>query len=30
MDDNLKVYVWNQAGGAHIVDDLQVELFGPK
>ena len=29
-EDNLKVYFWNQAGGAHRVDDLQVELFEPK
>ncbi|MBK9146898.1 MAG: hypothetical protein IPM12_03640 [Flavobacteriales bacterium] len=29
-DDNLKVYFWNQAGGTHRVDDLQVEVFHPR
>lgn len=28
--DNLKVYIWNQHGGRHRVDDLQVEVFEPR
>jgi len=30
VDDNLKVYFWNQAGGTHRVDEFQVEAFEPK
>lgn len=30
VEDNLKVYFWNQGGGTHHVDDLKVELFEPK
>lgn len=29
-EDNLKVYIWNQHGGEHRVDDLRVEVFEPK
>ena len=29
-EDNLKVYIWNQHGGTHRVDDLCVELFEPE
>ncbi len=29
-EDNLKVYIWNQYGGTHQVDDLRVEVFEPK
>lgn len=29
-DDNLKVYIWNQHGGTHRVDDLRVEVFEPR
>ncbi|MBK8500067.1 MAG: hypothetical protein IPL52_14905 [Flavobacteriales bacterium] len=29
-EDNLKVYIWNQHGGTHRVDDLRVEVFEPK
>jgi len=29
-NDNLKLYFWNQQGGVHRVDDLQVELFDPE
>lgn len=28
--DNLKVYVWNEQGGAWRVDDLRVEVWEPK
>lgn len=28
--DNVKVYIWNQHGGKHRVDDLRVEVFEPK
>ncbi|MBK9176271.1 MAG: hypothetical protein IPM46_08025 [Flavobacteriales bacterium] len=28
--DNLKVYIWNQHGGTHRVDDLRVEVFEPQ
>lgn len=28
--DNLKVYIWNQHGGMHRVDDLRVEVFEPR
>lgn len=30
VQDNVKVYLWNRDGGAHRVDDLQVELFDPQ
>jgi len=30
VHDNLKLYFWNQQGGTHRVDDLQVEVFDPK
>ncbi|MFZ1694087.1 MAG: hypothetical protein WAT74_12880 [Flavobacteriales bacterium] len=30
VNDNLKLYFWNQQGGTHRVDDLQVEVFDPK
>lgn len=30
LNDNLKLYLWNQQGGTHRVDDLQVEVFDPK
>ncbi len=30
VNDNLKVYFWNQAGGTHSVDDLRVEVFEPR
>ena len=30
VEDNLKVYFWNQGGGTHRLDDLQVVLFEPK
>ncbi len=29
-EDNVKVYVWNQHGGTHRVDDLRVEVFEPR
>lgn len=29
-EDNLKVYIWNQHGGRHRVDDLRVEVFEPR
>lgn len=29
-EDNLKVYIWNQHGGTHSVDDLRVEVFEPR
>jgi hypothetical protein len=29
-EDNLKVYIWNQQGGTHRVDDLRVEVFEPR
>ena len=29
-EDNLKVYIWNEHGGTHQVDDLRVEVFEPK
>ena len=29
-EDNLKVYIWNQHGGTHFVDDLRVEVFEPR
>lgn len=29
-EDNLKVYIWNQHGGMHRVDDLRVEVFEPR
>ena len=29
-EDNLKVYIWNQHGGVHRVDDLRVEVFEPR
>lgn len=29
-DDHMKVYIWNQQGGTHRVDELQVEVFDPK
>ena len=29
-EDNLKVYIWNEHGGTHRVDDLRVEVFEPK
>lgn len=28
--DNLKVYIWNQHGGKHVIDDLRVEVFEPR
>lgn len=30
QDDNLKVYIWNQHGGTHRVNDLRVEVFEPR
>lgn len=30
LEDNLKVYIWNQHGGVHWVDDLRVEVFEAK
>lgn len=30
VQDNVKVYLWNRDGGAHRVDDLQVDLFDPQ
>ena len=29
-DDHVKAYIWNQQGGTHRVDDLQVEVFDPR
>jgi len=29
-DDHMKVYIWNQQGGTHRVDELQMEVFDPK
>lgn len=29
-EDNVKVYIWNQHGGEHRVDDFSVEVFEPK
>ena len=29
-EDNLKVYIWNQHGGTHRVDDLRVQVFEPR
>jgi hypothetical protein len=28
--DNVKVYVWNQHGGRHVIDDLRVQVFERK
>lgn len=29
-EDNVKVYIWNQAGHDHRIDDLRVDVFEPK
>ncbi len=30
VNDRMKVYVWNQHGGAHLIDDLRVQVFERK